>query len=266
MNRKDRTIYITDNYKMFKHLTGNREVTEKRKAAIIASINKIWYICSPIIVNEKMEVIDGQGRLEAAKYLGLPVYYTVVEGIGREECIQMNIKQTNWTLGDFVHAYAESGEVSYRYLRALLDEFKGKIDFRNVAGACLTGAMMANEATIKEGTFFCNAEDYERARKELAWCCGFNDGLIGFATGRRPFFTALRFVFRCEDIDKDIFKQAITKKWSMLSPAVSVLDAVGELENAYNYRTRDKIYLKDRYRAELDYQRKETMRRCHERK
>ena len=62
-------IFRTNKYEIFKQLKGNREVSPKRISKIINSIKEVGYIINPIIVNEKMEVIDGQGRLEALRIL-----------------------------------------------------------------------------------------------------------------------------------------------------------------------------------------------------
>ena len=66
-----KVVKSTKNYEMFQKLEGNRPVLERRINKIIASINNVGYITSPIIVNDKYEVIDGQGRLEALKQLKL---------------------------------------------------------------------------------------------------------------------------------------------------------------------------------------------------
>lgn len=65
-------VYVTDKYSIFRRLSGNRDVKEARVKKIMRSIEKVGYIPNPIIVNENMEVVDGQGRLEAVKRLGLP--------------------------------------------------------------------------------------------------------------------------------------------------------------------------------------------------
>ena len=61
------TVYRTEDLSIFKTLKGNREVKENRKQTLIESIDKHGYITNPIIVNERFEVIDGQGRLAACK-------------------------------------------------------------------------------------------------------------------------------------------------------------------------------------------------------
>ena len=91
MNKKAINVMVTDEYDLFKTLEGNRRVLDLRARRIIRSIEKVGYVINPIIVNEKYEVIDGQGRLEALKRLNLPVYYIMIEGIGIEECRTLNI-------------------------------------------------------------------------------------------------------------------------------------------------------------------------------
>lgn len=102
----DKKIQSTTNYAMFKTLDGNRSVKDHRVDKIVQSIVDVGYITNPIIVNEKMEVIDGQGRLAALERLCLPVEYLVHEGIGIKECRSMNIHQSNWTDYDYVSSYA----------------------------------------------------------------------------------------------------------------------------------------------------------------
>ena len=72
----------------------------------------------PILVNENMEVIDGQHRLEALRKLGYPVYYQIGEGLGLKETIEMNAVQKHWNPLDYANSYAASGLESYqRYLQ-----------------------------------------------------------------------------------------------------------------------------------------------------
>lgn len=66
MDKKTTNVYETTNYSKFKKMLDNREVSPNRVQKIVKSIDQVGYVMSPIIVNEKMEVIDGQGRLAAA--------------------------------------------------------------------------------------------------------------------------------------------------------------------------------------------------------
>ena len=59
-------VYKTDDLRRFRMLLNNRQVTESRVKAIMKSIRDNGYLISPIITNEKFEIIDGQGRYTAA--------------------------------------------------------------------------------------------------------------------------------------------------------------------------------------------------------
>lgn len=86
-------IYSSEDYSVFRKLNGNRSVLEQRKNMIMASITERGWIRNPVVVNEKMEIIDGQGRFEALKELGLPIEYVVAKGASISDCIALNIKQ-----------------------------------------------------------------------------------------------------------------------------------------------------------------------------
>lgn len=119
-----KVILQTMDYSKFKKLKGNRNVDPVRVQRIIQSIKKVGYITSPLIVNEDLEVIDGQGRLEALRILGLPVEYIVHENIGIDECISMNINQINWVDRDYIYSYADRNYKSYILLKNLMEKYK----------------------------------------------------------------------------------------------------------------------------------------------
>lgn len=161
-------IYVTDDYSQFKKMEGNRAVKDGRVNKIIESINKVGYILSPILVNENMEVIDGQGRLGALERLKLPVYYIVQKGIGIKECQQMNIHQSNWTNYDYICSYAIRGSVSYQRLQSLCDTYKG-LSIETVLASAMGRSSWNGIETkkLKEGKMVVTDTAYERARWEL---------------------------------------------------------------------------------------------------
>ena len=108
-------VYETKSYDEFHRLKDNRDVLENRIGKLIASMSE-RYICNPIIVNEKMQVIDGQGRFEARKSLGLPIHYIIVPGTTSDDCRRMNKYNSIWTVLDFAKSYAKKGLKSYQLL------------------------------------------------------------------------------------------------------------------------------------------------------
>ena len=107
-------IKSTKKYEMFGLIKGNREVNKKRVEKIATSIeaeNLLEF--SPILVNERMEVIDGQHRLAAAKLLGVDIYYRVLSGGGFEDCVVLNTNTKAWSLHDYVKMYAAQGNPNF---------------------------------------------------------------------------------------------------------------------------------------------------------
>jgi len=244
-------ICVTKTYDKFKRLEGNRRVLEPRVKKIISSINKVGQIPSPIIVNEKYEVIDGQGRLEALKRLGLPVYYTIVPGIGIDECIAMNINQSNWTLNDYIETYAETGSVSYMYLLQLLKAY-GKTFQQKVIIMVTSGKKENPSAVIKTGRFQCTAEMYKEASNVLSYLSGFT-GIFARMKGHTEYYyMALAFCYRDPEVDNVRLIEKVTQLQANLIPVTTMLQALEQIENIYNNRCRNRVYLKTNYRKLMD--------------
>ena len=172
MDAKNGIIYRTTDYSKFKRLDGNRKIPSSRVSKIVNSIKKVGYILSPILVNEKYEVIDGQGRLEALKQLGMPVDYIISCGIGIEECVAMNIYQTNWTMTDYIESYAETGSMSYIYLLQLIRAFGKKLQTKVIISA-VTGKDELPQNQIRNGDFVCTVADYNMATSILTYLLEF---------------------------------------------------------------------------------------------
>ena len=86
-------IHYTKDYHVFTYLKGNRDVVNKHVRDLSGEI-ETRDLEIPIIVNEKMEVCDGQHRLEAYKVLGKQVPYIIKEGLELEPMAL--VWQTHW--------------------------------------------------------------------------------------------------------------------------------------------------------------------------
>lgn len=104
----DYKVYTTKKYDLFVFNAENREVSPKRVEAIKQSIESVGYIRNPIIVNEKFEIMDGKGRFTVLKNAGMPIEFIVEPGIGADEFRALNMRQTNWTVKDFIHSYSKT--------------------------------------------------------------------------------------------------------------------------------------------------------------
>lgn len=243
-------VYRTTNYSLFKRLEGNRDISLVRVNKIIKSIKKVGYVQSPIIVNENHEIIDGQARRSALESLGLPVDYIVVMGVGIDECIAMNINQSNWGMLDFVESYAELGNESYIYLLNLMKEYLSDIKMQAIVSS-LTGLFAINKEQIKSGDFKTTMQEYNKARKILDYVRRFVP-IISRLEGRtEQMYLALVFCFRLKDIDKDRLYKKMYSRQAELFPVANMEQALTLIESIYNHMNREKVYIVTEYKKEL---------------
>jgi hypothetical protein len=107
----------TKSYDIFKKFPGNRSHTESVVFTLMESIKEHNLLSErPIMVNEQMEVIDGQHRLEAAKRLGIPIYYTINKKLKPHDIILLNT-QHNWNLENYLQYWANEQVEDYVKLK-----------------------------------------------------------------------------------------------------------------------------------------------------
>lgn len=242
----------TTDYSRFKRLEGNRKVLDARVKKIISSIEKVGYIPSPIIVNEKWQVIDGQGRLEAVKKLGLPIYYMQIEGLGIEECIAMNINLNNWSLEDYIGSYAETGNMSYMYMQQLIKAYKGALQ-NKVIISVVTGKKENNTRDIKEGYLQCDSGQYNHAVKVLSYLKEFS-GMLNRLTGHTEYYyMALAYCYDDPEVDNKRMIEKMTQLQSNLIPVTTMKQALEMVEEVYNNRIRGgRVYIGNNYQRQLE--------------
>jgi len=119
-------VYKTNDLSIFKQIDGNRIPNLQHVKRLAGSIRVYGMKCNPILVNEKMEVIDGQHRLMAAKEAESFVYYIIVPGYSLNEVHIVNLNQKNWNISDYLEGYANIGIESYIILR---DFYNNNKDF-----------------------------------------------------------------------------------------------------------------------------------------
>lgn len=115
-------VQTTQNYDKFKILVGNRDINQVNLKRLKSSF-KEHYLFSPILVNEKMQIIDGQHRFLAAKELQLPVHYIMISGYGLEEVQVLNTNTSNWKKIDYLKAYCDLGIKPYLQMRQFMLDY-----------------------------------------------------------------------------------------------------------------------------------------------
>jgi hypothetical protein len=119
-------IQSTRDYSLFKRMEGNRVKSNPHIARLQQAIDEAPETIefTPIIVNEKYEVIDGQHRLEALQNLNLPIYYLKVNGHGLATVQRLNSVSRTWSPVDYAKSFRELGNENYRIYLEFKSEFK----------------------------------------------------------------------------------------------------------------------------------------------
>lgn len=251
MGKSNVIVYETHNYIQFKKLLGNRAITEERVKAIVDSINQIGQRMSIIIVNKNMEIIDGQGRLEAFKRLGLPVFYVIDSDAGIDECIAMNIKMKNWNLGDFVKSYADRSVKEHKFEDyAVLVELHDKYSFlsmRTIAnimnGTIYNGSC---DKPIKNGSY--KISHLEEGKKCLDFLSTIHPSLGQVACRNSSVYDVLQGLFFNKLIDTQRMTEQLGKYASECGSFLGNTDScLTALQKVYNYKKRQPTYFKDKY-------------------
>lgn len=228
-------ILSTTEYGSFRTLKGNRSLDLSHVEKLKDSMRNNFLI-KPIDVNEHLEVIDGQHRLEACKYLELPVYYIIQKGWGIEEAQALNIRQKNWTTQDYLNGYCELGFDEYIKFNELVKKYE-VLPFSIVFACALLRKNRPNGRVIvkfKNGNFeFIN---YEKTEKLLNDICRIKEFYPGY--NKSSFCLAM---FRSLCVEGFIFESFLEKlkfRSSDMANCTSIEKFLPVIESIYNYRRR----------------------------
>ena len=242
-------VYRTNDLSTFKTLPGNRVPNLLHINRLNYSINKYGMKCNPILVNERLEVIDGQHRLEAAKSAGTFDYYIIVNGYNLTEVHTLNLNQKNWAKTDYMEGYANMGIEPYVKLR----EFTLKNDdfsFSNCLALCTneakTHAYLGTqyERTAKhvfeEGTWI--GKDFDLAQdwaNKIRMVGTYYDGY-----DRSVFIRAFIPLLNNDKFDFSEFMHKLRLQPSALVDCVNADQYRTVIEDIYNWRSRNKVNLR----------------------
>ena len=244
-------IAQTNDYSMFKRLMGNRKVDNNRLAKIRKSIEEVGYIPVPLVVNENMEVIDGQARLIVFEEYSLPVNYMIVPGLGFDDCIAMNISGTNWHQIDYIEAFAQNGNSNYVRILELIKR-NPDVTLTNIMCAS-TGLMTSSSASVKTGTIEVSEGQYFKACELLDYVTKVLPLINGIGKSKNYFANALMFAYQCESVDPEKMVHQIANyshKLGSFGDTESCLDALSEV---YNFKSRgDRVYLATEYKKVMN--------------
>jgi len=228
-------IYSTTEYSKFKKLKGNRAINELHVRKLVESI-KEKDLEMPIAVDENMNVLDGQHRLEAYKIVGNPVTYIIKNQFELQDVRNVNSVNRKWTLTEYLMSYCKLGKKDYQ----LLEWFHRTYEF-GIAEciAMLNGKGYTNVAILKEfrkGDFV--IDDLEQGK---TWAKNINACGEYFQYYKKgTFIKAMLHAMKHKDFKWSIFFKRLCNNSSKLKNQGSRNDFIVNIERIYNHGTANK--------------------------
>jgi len=230
-------ILKTTNYDLFKSIDGNRRLNLLNVKKIKKSM-EIVHLQVPIIINAKYQIIDGQHRFEAAKQLGLPIYYIINHNYGLSEVHRLNMIGKNWTFYDYLDGYADAGIKDYVEARKFYRKYgfgsnemlSLLLGFTNVAGG-------DNIQNFRNGFF--KIKDLSEATRKAEMISSLKPFYDGYK--KRGFVTALIILFSNKDFDFNVFLTKLSYQRDKLYDCANSKQYILRIEDIYNYKNRDKV-------------------------
>jgi hypothetical protein len=116
-------VLCSRNYDAFGHKYSNREIKETHVARLMVSMKEVGFLPSHhIICDANLNIIDGQHRFEAAKNLGLEIWYMIDQKVNEEMLIKLNDSVCKWKVKDRMKHYCALGKKEYVELAKFADE------------------------------------------------------------------------------------------------------------------------------------------------
>lgn len=231
-------IFTTSDYAIFKLSELNRIPGHYKK--ILESIRENDYtMYQPILVNSKMEIVDGQNRFLACKELGLPIHFIVSETINIYAAADINRASKNWGSEDYAQHYAKRGREPYIRLLDLCAKYNQRISVVQQFGK-MSGKVKSHAENVKSGNFqFREDIDIE----------DFFEHMEDFAPYYKSFCTMDKFVkavlklYMASGYKKETMRNKLRIASGIVNEQPRVDMMAEELLKLYNYMSRSKISL-----------------------
>jgi hypothetical protein len=218
----------TNNYEIFGKLKGNRPVHDYHVMRLALSMKERGFLPHLAIeVNASMEVIDGQHRLSAAKLVGCPVFYTVIEGdakLNRE----LNALTKKWTTEDYLKSYCEVGHPEYLKLQELMNDTGFPI-------AVFTSLFSVVLTSFANGKYVHKFGQRERDVLKIVSALKAQ----GIKSGERKVVLAAMAIAKIENFDLFIMLERIKTYPTKFVVGHNTDSCLDSLVALYNYRTRE---------------------------
>ena len=250
-------VMETTDYSIFKPTVGNRNVNKLHVKRLKDSF-KDAYLMAPAIVNQNIEIIDGNHRKEAAQALGLPFRFIICNDYGLREIQILNENMKNWTKLDYLNAYCELKYPQYLKFRIFMhrfDEF-GIAACETILTNKLTGGHTTRTSAELKGTINASGSyaqryfqegdliipDYEKSIENAEKIMMVKPYYDGF--NRPVFVKAMIGIFRIERYNHSQLLNRLKANPTAMQHCSNVTQYKLLLEDIYNFRSKEKLSLR----------------------
>jgi len=244
-------VYVTKNLSIFSSIDGNRVPNLIHVKRLTDSIRKYGMKCNPILVNERLQVIDGQHRLLAAKEVQSEVYFIIIPGSNLTDVHTLNLNQKNWSRKDFMEGYANMGVIPYIKLRDFVKK-NDDYSFNDCVSLCSNTSTVASTTsnsgnrkssyknTIEEGTwlgrdFGLGQEWANKIRMIKPYYVGYN---------RTVFVGTMITLLSNKNFDYSEFMHKLRIQPTALVDCANRDQYKTLIEDIYNFKRREKVNLR----------------------
>jgi len=243
-------VKSTSDLSIFGKVLGNRPRNEAHVLRLMKSFQE-EYIPVPILVNSKMEIIDGQHRVEAATRLGLPITYICLNGYGLSQVQRLNGTNRTWIKNDFLDSYCDLKLKPYQQLKEFLKNYPDfsvgtaetimkNAHYEQVWVIDDNGNKIGRKHSFKDGSF--EVPDlglaYENAGKIMEYKPYFSEYY------QSSFVRAMIALFKNPKYNHDIMLTKLRQQPTAMKVCTSIKNYIALIEDIYNFRNRDKVNLR----------------------
>jgi len=203
-NYKAVKVLLEKNLTKFNLLDDNRDIDDKHVAMLVISIQRYGQLM-PIVVNENMDVIEGQHRLKACMELKIPVAYIISVKSSSKDVAIMNNSQKGWKNKDYLKHFSHINHYNSATYKRVAKFFKSyplpfSIGIMLLAGdfegSLETGNTKGHMPKFRDGSFkIANLEEAEVKAGQLLKL----KGLVPHLVQIRKFCVAF---LRCSMLEK----------------------------------------------------------------
>ncbi len=240
-------IKKTEDLDIFKKHPLNRELHEGNVVKIMSSI-KIKNLLDkrPILVNEKMEIVDGQHRLEACKRLAIPIFYEIEKSLESSDIILLNANQKSWSILDFIKHHACAGNKNYVELLSFSQQMR-------LSPILVVRSISRTEGfhkTLKRGAFQMPTPESEKLMKLRKVMDTHKDAVTFLQSkllGDKVFLKSDKFngvlidFLSLELIDLEIFNKKLAQRMDLVCQRTTRTAYHLMWKEIYNYRNQDPL-------------------------